>query len=57
MRTLIEVKDLSVHFSRQGSDGKGTVRALDGVNFTVGESESLGVIGESGQREVLCKQV
>ena len=48
MLALIEAQDLSVHFSRQGSDGKGTVRALDGVSFTVGESESLGVIGESG---------
>lgn len=48
MRTLIEAKDLSVFFSHRGSDGEETVRALDGVSFTLGESESLGIIGESG---------
>jgi oligopeptide/dipeptide ABC transporter ATP-binding protein len=43
-RPLLEVKNLKVHFEVQ----RGTVRALEGVNFTIYRGETLGIIGESG---------
>jgi peptide/nickel transport system ATP-binding protein len=50
-RTLLEVKDLAVHFPVKG-DGWFTssrpLRAVDGVSFTLCEGETLGVVGESG---------
>jgi oligopeptide transport system ATP-binding protein len=49
---LLEVRDLKMHFSvRQGRGLRrttGTVRAVDGVNFTVHAGETLGLVGESG---------
>lgn len=42
--TLLDVKGLKVHFETK----EGTVRAVDGVDFTLGEGESLGLAGESG---------
>jgi len=41
---LLTVKGLKTHFTTQD----GTVRAVDGVDFTLGEGESLGLAGESG---------
>src|SRR2546428_1676092 len=41
---LLTVKGLKTHFQTQ----EGTVRAVDGVDFTLGEGESLGLAGESG---------
>jgi oligopeptide/dipeptide ABC transporter ATP-binding protein len=42
---LLEVRALAKHFA--GKRGE-TVRALDGVSFTLGRNEVLGVVGESG---------
>lgn len=49
--TLLEVNDLKVHFPiRSGLFGRATqtVRAVDGVSFSVGRGETLGLVGESG---------
>ncbi len=41
---LLEIKDLHVHFSVYG----GTLRVLEGVNFTVHSGEKIGLVGETG---------
>ena len=52
---LLEVEGLEVHFPLRGSFGarllgrsSGAVQAVDGVSFSVGAGEVLGVVGESG---------
>ncbi len=49
--TLLEVKDLKVHFPvRGGLFGRTNahVKAVDGVNMTIKQGETLGLVGESG---------
>ena len=41
---LLEIKNLQTHFKLE----EGTVRAVDGVNLTLGRGQVLGVVGESG---------
>jgi len=41
---LLDVRNLVVHLRVGGA----VVRAVDGVDFSVGEGESIGVVGESG---------
>jgi oligopeptide transport system ATP-binding protein len=48
---LLEVRDLKKHFAVGGSlwgRARGWVKAVDGINFTINTSETLGLVGESG---------
>jgi oligopeptide transport system ATP-binding protein len=50
--TVLAVEDLKVHFPITagilGQRRVGNVKAADGVSFTVGRGETLGLVGESG---------
>src|SRR5271169_6958773 len=44
---MLIARDLRKHFPVKGSGGK-SLQAVDGVSFTVGKGETLGIVGESG---------
>ncbi|MCU1418399.1 MAG: hypothetical protein JWP32_2573 [Schumannella sp.] len=46
--SLLEVRDLKKHFPVRVRGREQTLRAVDGVSFTINRGETLGVIGESG---------
>ena len=46
MPPLLRVSDLRTHYVSFG--GARVVKAVDGVSFTLGEGETLGIVGESG---------
>ena len=51
MGNLVDVKDLKVHFPVYGgvlSKRVATVKAVDGISFSIGEKETIGLVGESG---------
>lgn len=41
---ILEVKDLKIHFKTD----EGLLKAVDGIDFSVKEKETLGIVGESG---------
>ena len=43
-RPVLAVEDLTMHYSTRA----GTVRAVDGVSFSVARGQALGLVGESG---------
>ena len=48
---ILKVKDLKMHFPlRQGMLQRrvGTIKAVDGISFELGEQEVMGLVGESG---------
>ena len=49
MSALLEVADLRTHIFLK----RGVVKAVDGVSFTLGEAETLGLIGESGSGKTM----
>ncbi len=51
---LLTVDDLHTYLAT----GQGVVRAVDGVSFTVGEAEVVGIVGESGcGKTVTCRTI
>jgi len=47
---LLQVRNLRTYFSTE----EGIVRAVDGLSFTIYESERFGVVGESGSGKSVC---
>src|SRR5580700_9536453 len=51
---LLTVRDLRSYLATS----QGVVRAVDGVSFTLGEAEILGIVGESGSgKSVTCRTI
>jgi oligopeptide transport system ATP-binding protein len=45
---ILEVKDLKMHFEARKGGKTQSVKAVDGVSFTVKRGETVGLVGESG---------
>jgi oligopeptide transport system ATP-binding protein len=59
-RTLVDVRDLYKYFPIQAgvfSRHVGDVKAVDGVDFTIRQGETLGLVGESGSGKTTAGRV
>lgn len=54
---VFEARDLSVHFRVDSPDGKVTIRALDGIDFTLHQGEIAALVGESGSGKTTLARV
>ena len=48
LQPLLEVRGLKKDFVSKGAKGKKVVNALSGIDFTVRQGETFGLVGESG---------
>lgn len=49
--SFLSVEDLKVHFAIRGGvfgTKQGSVKAVDGVSFSIEEGQTYGLVGESG---------
>ena len=47
-KNILEVENLSMHFTSGWGKRKVTVKAVDSISFNVREAETFGLVGESG---------
>lgn len=52
MKPILQIKDLHVSFQVQG----GEVKAVRGMNFEVGQGETVAIVGESGSGKSVTAQ-
>ena len=48
MEPLVEIKNLSIRFP----EGNSTFEAVKGISFSIGKGEIVGVVGESGSKNI-----